>query len=171
MGKNVPVILVILIVLVTFGLGIFISPYIISRRVPATYEQPNTDVENPDDDTISVTISDGNSYIYCDWCGDECVELGSRTECPEVEFDRSSYWCGAETVDGNQICQKKLRSDDNEISCDAFNSCSEGKSCYSYSNQGFSRCVAQDEDYCQFCPSGECIVSPETIYPPKINCL
>lgn len=54
--------------------------------------------------------------------------------------------------------------------CDANNNCSEGESCYSYPELGFNRCVSNGANHCDFCPSGNCIVSPAEIFPPNVIC-
>lgn len=180
MNKNIPVYIAILVAFFSFGLGILISPNLNLRQtVPPIYPEPpinsrppDASIDNPNVDTVAVTASPDDSSINCDWCGDECVELGSRTECPDggMYDDKHKYWCGAELLNGSQVCQKKVRTDVNKKDCDAFNNCASDESCYAYSGQGFSRCVGQNEDPCQFCPSGQCEVSGEAIYPPKIIC-
>ena len=169
MNKNIPIFIVLIIAVISLGLGIAISPYLTFKPEVPPVIQP---FPPPNDDTVAVTTSPDQSSITCDWCGTECVELGSRTECPDggMYDNKHKYWCGTVSLNGNQICQKKLRTDANKIGCDAINACAEDESCYSYSNQGFSRCVGQNENPCQFCPSGQCEVSGEAIYPPKVVC-
>ena len=174
MNKSIPIAYVILIAAASLILGIVISPYIpsIPTDLPQVTppQRPDSNIVSPDDSTVVITSSPDDKSIYCNWCGDECVELGSRNNCPEVMPDNSQYWCGTVTINGQETCQKTPRTAANEGACDAFNACDNDESCYSYPNQGFGRCVGQDENPCQFCPSQKCQVSPETIYPAKVIC-